>query len=134
MVNDYISRQDAIKIISEEYPEPRYPSWYIDKLKELPAKKEHNKTMDFGEAIREAKKGKLIARFGWNGRGMAIAYRSGYPAGILANKSMAAEWDVHEGTIVRIQPYLQLRCVDGTYQMWVASQTDILAEDWYIVK
>jgi hyaluronan synthase len=27
-----------------------------------------------------------------------------------------------------------MRCADGTYQMWLASQSDILAEDWYLTE
>jgi hypothetical protein len=27
-----------------------------------------------------------------------------------------------------------MRCADGTFQMWLASQSDILADDWYIVE
>lgn len=90
-------------------------------------------TMRFGEALRQAKSGKQIARKGWNGKGMAVAYQPGYPDGVPCNKNTADVWNIPEGSIFRCQPYLQMRCVDGTYQMWLASQSDILAEDWYIV-
>lgn len=33
------------------------------------------KQMDFGEAIRQAKSGKRIARKGWNGKGMFVVYQ-----------------------------------------------------------
>ena len=33
-------------------------------------------------------------------------------------------------SLFRVQPYLQMKCVDGSFQMWLASQSDILAEDW----
>lgn len=91
-------------------------------------------TMRFGEALRQAKAGRLIARIGWNGKGMAVAYQPGYPDGIPCNKNTANTWNIPEGTLFRCQPYLQLRCVDGSYQMWLASQSDVLAEDWYIVE
>ncbi|MES5971865.1 DUF2829 domain-containing protein [Bacillus cereus group sp. MG1] len=35
---------------------------------------------------------------------------------------------------LRYEPYLQLRCADGTHAMWVPSVSDILAEDWMIVE
>ena len=90
--------------------------------------------MDFGEAIRQAKLGKKIARDGWNGKGMAVAYQPGYPEGIPCNKNTSDTWGIPEGSLFKCRPYLQLRCVDGTYQMWLASQSDILADDWKIVK
>lgn len=89
--------------------------------------------MDFGGALRALKSGYLVARFGWSGRGMAIAYQPGYPDGVPTNKNTAAAWHIKEGTLFRQQPYLQIRCVDGTYQMYNPSQTDVLAEDWYVV-
>lgn len=90
--------------------------------------------MNFGLAIEAAKKGKKIARAGWNGKGMWVIYRTGYPEGIACNKNTADSMGIPEGTVVKIRPYLQMKCADGTYQMWLASQSDILADDWYIVE
>ena len=89
-------------------------------------------TMRFGEALRKAKQGSLIARKGWNGKGMAVAYQPGYPEGIPCNRNTAQTWKVPEGTLFKCRPYLQMRCADGSFQMWLASQSDILADDWYI--
>lgn len=90
--------------------------------------------MPFGLAIEAAKMGKKIARAGWNGKGMWVIYRTGYPDGIPCNKNTADSMGIPEGTVVKIRPYLQMKCVDDTYQMWLASQSDILADDWYIVE
>lgn len=89
--------------------------------------------MKFGEAIEAARAGKKITREGWNGKGMYVVYRTGYPEGIACNKNTADALGVEEGTKVIIRPYLQMRCADGTFQMWLASQSDILAEDWKTV-
>ncbi len=91
-------------------------------------------TMRFGEALRKAKAGLLIARLGWNGKGMAVAYQPGYPEGIPCNKNTSKTWHIPEGTLFKCRPYLQMRCTDGTYQMWLASQSDILADDWIITE
>jgi len=91
-------------------------------------------TMRFGEALRKVKQGHLIARKGWNGKNMAVAYQPGYPDGIPCNKNTSETWHIPEGTLFKCRPYLQMRCADGTYQMWLASQSDILADDWYIVE
>ena len=89
-----------------------------------------NPFMTFGEAIEAAKKGKKVYRIGWNGKGLFVVYQKGYPQGIPANKNTAEAFGVPEGTLHKVQPYLVMRCVDGSHQMWVASQSDILANDW----
>ena len=90
--------------------------------------------MNFGLAIEAAKKGKKIARLGWNGKGMWVVYRTGYPDGIPCNKNTADAVGIPEGSLFKVRPYLQMKCVDGSFQMWLASQSDILADDWYIVE
>jgi hypothetical protein len=89
--------------------------------------------MDFGQAIREAKAGNKIARQGWNGKGMFVVYQKGYPEGIPANKNTAEAFGMKEGELFKVRPYLQMRCVDGSHQMWLASQSDILEDDWMVV-
>lgn len=90
--------------------------------------------MSFGLAIEAAKMGKKIARAGWNGKGMWVIYRTGYPDGIPCNKNTADAVGIPEGTLFKVRPYLQMKCVDDSFQMWLASQSDILADDWYIVE
>ena len=89
--------------------------------------------LTFGLAIEAAKKGHRVARAGWNGKGMYVIYRTGYPEGIPCNKNTADALGIPEGTLFKVRPYLQMKCVDDTFQMWLASQSDILADDWYIV-
>ena len=92
------------------------------------------KNMTFGDAIEALKDGERVARHGWNGKNMSVAYQKGYPDGIPCNKNTAQAWGMEEGELFKCRPYLQMRCADGTFQMWLASQSDILAEDWYIVE
>lgn len=89
--------------------------------------------MTFGLAIEAAKKGAKITRRGWNGKGMWVVYRTGYPEGIPCNKNTAESVGIPEGTLFKVRPYLQMKCVDGSFQMWLASQSDILADDWEVV-
>lgn len=89
--------------------------------------------MSFGLAIEAMKKGFRVARHGWNGKNMSVAYQKGYPDGIPCNKNTAEAWGMQEGELFKCRPYMQMRCADGTFQMWLASQSDILADDWYIV-
>lgn len=90
--------------------------------------------MSFGVAIEAAKMGMKIARKGWNGKGMWVVYRTGYPDGIPCNKNTADAVGISEGSLFKVQPYLQMKCVDDSFQMWLASQSDILSDDWYIVE
>lgn len=90
--------------------------------------------MNFGLAIEAAKKGAKITRRGWNGKGMWVVYRTGYPDGIPCNKNTAEAVGIPEGSLFKVRPYLQMKCVDGSFQMWLASQSDILADDWVIVE
>ncbi|MCL2880307.1 MAG: DUF2829 domain-containing protein [Treponema sp.] len=84
--------------------------------------------MKIGEAIELARAGSRITRQNWNGKGQFVFYQEGSvinPAdarnGVLATM---------EGPIT-IRPHLDMRTVDGSIQIgWLASQTDMLADDW----
>jgi hypothetical protein len=90
--------------------------------------------LTFGLAIEAAKKGHKIARKGWNGKGLYVIYRTGYPDGIPCNKNTADAVGIPEGTLFKVRPYLQMKCVDDSFQMWLASQSDILESDWEVVE
>lgn len=89
--------------------------------------------MDFGQAITALRVGKRVARAGWNGKGMFVFLREGR---VIRN----VEPDAHmvSGTgrdWFESRPHLcmkdaQGKCVVG----WLASQTDILADDWTVVE
>lgn len=92
--------------------------------------------LTFGLAIEAMKKGLKVARRGWNGKGMFIAIQSGSTiskelarGGIV--KSLA---DQGFESIV-ILPHIDMRSANGEVVVgWLASQTDMLAEDWMIVE
>lgn len=90
--------------------------------------------LTFGIALELLKKGKKVARTGWNGKGMFVVYQKGYPQGIPCNKQTAEAWGLNEGDNFICNPYLQIRCSDGSHSMWVPSINDCLAEDWIIVE
>ncbi|WP_294267750.1 DUF2829 domain-containing protein [uncultured Chryseobacterium sp.] len=109
------------------------------------------KNQKFGQAIEAVKNGKMAAREGWNGKGMFIFER---PADELQidfvidkvkslpqsvknffkakeDKEMPSERGL---TKVKFMPYLCMYAADGSIvNGWLASQTDILAEDWQIL-
>ncbi|HAS1026587.1 TPA: DUF2829 domain-containing protein [Enterobacter cloacae] len=94
--------------------------------------------LNFGHAIEALKNGACIARAGWNGKGMYLWLNRGAHAGIPPESHIqgvsAALLDANEGDIVTRLPNINMRSADGsTVTGWLASQTDILAEDWQIV-
>ena len=72
--------------------------------------------VSFGIAIELLKEGERIARKGWNGKGMWLELQS--PD---ADSDMTL-------------PYIYMRTADGQNVPWLASQTDMLSEDWVTVK
>lgn len=78
------------------------------------------KEMNFGQAIEALKKGKKVARKGWNGKGMWLRL-------IIPEKS-----DIDMG--LENLPYIEMKTADNKLVPWLASQTDMLSEDWTIVE
>ena len=95
--------------------------------------------MTFGMAIEAMKRGKKVARAGWNGKGMwlCVPLKDGpkeIPATGIWGKPNA-EYAEQNGGTVKVLPYVTMKTADGCIVMgWLASQTDMLAEDWQIVE
>mgnify|MGYP002626484112 CR=1 FL=1 len=95
--------------------------------------------MTFGQAIEAMKQGKKVARRGWNGKGMWLCVPlcdgpKGIPATGIWGKPNA-EYAEQNGGTVKVVPYVTMKAADGTIVMgWLASQTDMLSEDWVIVE
>lgn len=70
---------------------------------------------DFGWAINQLKRGNLVTRKNWNGKGMWLALQKPDE-----NSKMT-------------EPYIYIKTVNGTFCPWLASQTDVLATDWELV-
>jgi hypothetical protein len=84
--------------------------------------------MTFGDAIEALKSGKRIARKGWNGKGMYLVLSAGSSSHSIL---VGAE---HATKITTTNPYILIFTAEGLYQPgWLASQADILAEDWVTV-
>lgn len=88
--------------------------------------------MNFGQALEALKAGKKVTRSGWNGKGMWITYQKAYPDGIAINANTAEATGIPQGTVCKFLPYLMMKTVDNAFVPWLASQTDILAEDWSV--
>lgn len=71
--------------------------------------------MNFGEAIEKLKSGSKVAREGWNGKNMWL------------NLQVP---DEHSKMTL---PYIYMFIADKNQVPWLASQTDMLAEDWVTI-
>lgn len=80
--------------------------------------------MDFGDALRLLKNGGKVARRGWNGRGMWIE--------LMEFKHAEAEIKLYD---MPFCPCIMMKTAQNTIQPgWLASQADLLAEDWIVVE
>lgn len=87
--------------------------------------------MDFGDAIRAIKSGKKVARTGWNGKGMFIYY---VPPGNYAPCTEIAASITGDDGLVSYGAYIAMKTAQGNVVPWLASQTDMLSEDWEVVE
>ena len=71
--------------------------------------------MDFGDAIRCLKRGQRVQRHGWNGKGMWLELQTP---------------DAHSKMSL---PYIFMKTADNKFVPWLASQTDVLGDDWRVV-
>ena len=80
--------------------------------------------MTFGLAIEAMKARHRVARAGWNGKGMWLCYVA------------QGHFDVGVGTVGAgcegLYPWIGMRTADQKFVPWLASQTDMLSEDWMI--
>lgn len=76
--------------------------------------------MDFGGALNALRAGKRVARAGWNGKGMWLQH--------VDPKALGLEVDIE------LLPWIGMKTADNKFVPWLASQTDMLADDWCVVE
>jgi len=79
-------------------------------------------TLTFGQAVEALKDGKKVTRAGWNGKAMYLIF-------VAATRY---ELDAILGLDQELRPFIGMVTADNTFVPWLASQTDILAEDWVV--
>ena len=81
--------------------------------------------LNFGEALELLKQGDCLARKGWNGKGMYI---------YLAVADYTVE-ENGEKIVKQFEPAIVMLTADKKFQIgWLASQNDILSEDWGVIE
>lgn len=98
--------------------------------------------LSFGQALDQLKLGKAISREGWNGKGMFVYLNKG--SRDVSGESPEGTENVEgipfhlfemgdKGTVTRL-PNVNMKAATGsTVTGWLASQTDLLAEDWCVL-
>ena len=105
-----------------------YESWSPKDVFEA-AYKECN-GMTFGIAVELLKKGFKVAREGWNGKGMFLYH---VPTASYAPCTEIGKECATDDGKVPYGAYIAMKTAQGNVVPWLASQTDMLAEDWVIV-
>ena len=100
-----------------------------------PANDDWKKNRDFGWALDRMKHGFRVARNGWNGKGMYI-WLVGYAR---VEKSWVKDAGLLEAIgdrdSIECLGFIRMKTADGKILSgWLASQTDMLANDWEIVE
>ena len=120
--------EDGYKVVYED----GYESWSPQDAFEKAF--HENGKMSFSEALYAARHfGAKIARSGWNGKGMFLTIQEGseVTGDKMRNDNARA---FYGNSNVKICPHIDMKAADGSYVVgWLASQTDMLADDWCIV-
>lgn len=110
-------------------------------------------TGTFGQALESLKRGRLVTRKGWNRKGMFIFMRLadelhvGFVAKDIKSLPQKVKDYYHQDCVdengnpieldkddmVKFTAYICMKAADGSIvNGWIASQTDMLANDWMI--
>lgn len=91
-------------------------------------------TFGIGRAVKEMKNGERVARYGWNGKDMWLS--------LTVGREIEAKhlWSPHNqlfaeehGGSLKVDSYVTMKTAQNTVVPWLCSQSDLLAEDWFVV-
>ena len=89
--------------------------------------------MNFGQALDALNNGLKVRRAGWNGKGMWLILVPGNDDRDLMPGTPYA-LAMPAASAVSINPHIDMMTATGQMQPgWLASQTDMLADDWEVV-
>lgn len=87
--------------------------------------------MNFGEALALLKAGARVARAGWNGKGMFLFL---VPGSTFTVNRAPLLGIYPEGTEIQYHAHIDMKTAQGYVVPWLASQADMLSEDWESVQ
>lgn len=86
--------------------------------------------MSFGHAVEALKRGHKVARSGWNGKDMFLFLVKGSRVKVDSPPLLGI---YEEGTEIEYHSYIHMKTAQGYVIPWLASQADILEDDWCIL-
>ena len=89
-----------------------------------------SKKLDFSFALFALKEGNKVARGGWNGKEMFIFLVQGSKFTVNRAPLLGI---YPEGTVISYLPHIDMKTATGEIVPWLASQSDLMAEDWVVV-
>lgn len=95
--------------------------------------------LTFGDALHYLKLGKKVARTGWNGKSMWLSLSGPLEgrhitAGSFWSENNAQYAYAQPDRVAKVLPCITMKTATGEILMgWLASQTDMLAEDWMVL-
>lgn len=127
MLIEYIGNDDN----SNDPRHVGYITWSPKKVFDRSYRETQAGCVRFGLAIESMKMGLRVARMGWNGKGMYLYYvpANRYPPTTVPGQQLA---DLQADGLVPYRDYIAMKTVDGEVVPWLASQTDMLSEDWLV--
>ena len=87
--------------------------------------------MNFGDAIAALKAGKKVCRNGWNDKGMFLSLVPGSTF-IVNRPPILSTFKID--TKIDYHAHIDMNTAQGHVVLWLASQADMLADDWMIVE
>jgi len=86
--------------------------------------------ISFGLAVEAMRKGCKVARRGWNGKGMFLFLVPGSTFKVNRPPLLGIYPEDHE---VNYLPHIDMKTADNKVVPWLASQADMLSDDWMIL-
>ena len=120
-IDDPCYNDAGYKVVYED----GYVSWSPKEVFEAAYRRIDN--MTFGLALEALKLGKKVCRAGWNGKGMFLLYVPSEKYGIISKIGLG----IDKGNLL---PWIGMKTADNKFVPWLASQTDMLSEDWQVVE
>lgn len=94
--------------------------------------------LSFGLALEALKKGFRVSRQGWNGKGMWLSLSSPEGRTVTYDQFWSPnnrQFAIMSGGTAVVLPCITMKTATGEILMgWLASQTDMLSDDWHILK
>lgn len=100
------------------------------KLRKIDAESRTLEQLGFDAAISLLKEGHRVTRAGWNGKGMWLLQVKAVPWGeFIGKKELWATCPENADYL----PWIGMKTADNKFVPWLASQTDLLADDWMVL-